>query len=87
MNGKKWDKFTDQQKKWITEALKQATAEERKITYDALAKSKAKVIADGAKVNTINKAPFIAIAIPIQDNLAKSLKMEDLLKKIRAAGK
>lgn len=86
MNGKKWDKLTDQQKKWITEALKQATTEEREVTYAGLAKSKAKVIADGAKVNAIDKAPLIEIAVPIQDKLAQSLKMETLLKKIRDAG-
>lgn len=87
MNGKKWDKYTDQQKAWITEALAQATAEERKVTYADLDKSKAKVIADGAAVNTIDKAQFIAIATPIQDELAKKLGMEDMLAKIRTAGK
>lgn len=87
LNGKKWDKYTEQQKKYITEALKQATKEERSVTYAQLDKSKAKVIADGAKVNAIDKKPLIAIAVPIQDELAKKLKMEDMLKKIRNAGK
>lgn len=87
LNGKKWDKYTDQQKKYITEALKQATKEERAVTYAQLEKSKAKVIADGARVNSIDKKPLTAIAVAIQDELAKKLKMEDMLKKIRAAGK
>lgn len=87
LNGKKWDKYTEQQKKYITEALKQATKEERGITYAQLDKSKAKVIADGARVNSIDKKPLMAIAVPIQDELAKKLKMEDMLKKIRNADK
>lgn len=87
LNGKKWDKYTEQQKKYITEALKQATKEERSVTYAQLDKSKAKVIADGARVNPIDKKPLLAIAVPIQDELAKKLKMEDMLKKIRGADK
>ncbi|MDD3689996.1 MAG: TRAP transporter substrate-binding protein, partial [Synergistaceae bacterium] len=87
MNGKKFDSLTDQQKEWITEALKQATAEERQITYGMLSKSKEKVIADGGTVNSIDKAPFIAIAVPIQDKLAEKLSIQDLVEKVRAAGK
>ena len=86
-NGRKWDAYTDQQKAWITEAMKEATAEERRVTYADLDKSKARVVADGATINSIDKAPFIAIAVPIQDELAKKLKMEELLKTIRDAGK
>ncbi|MDR1649868.1 MAG: TRAP transporter substrate-binding protein [Synergistaceae bacterium] len=86
MNGKKWDSYSAQQKAWIDEALKEATAEERKVTYEQLDKSKARVLADGAKVNTIDKTPFAAIAVPIQDELAKRLGMEDFLKSIRDLG-
>lgn len=87
MNGQKWDAYTDQQKAWITEAVKQATAEERKVTYADLAKSKARVIADGATVNTLDKTPFITIAVAIQDELAKKLGLEQMLMTIRETGK
>ncbi|MDR1874936.1 MAG: TRAP transporter substrate-binding protein [Synergistaceae bacterium] len=87
MNGKKWDSYTDGQRAWITEAIKEATAEERRVTYADLDKSKARVIADGAQVNSIDKTPFIAIAVPIQDELAKKLGLEGLLSIIRDAGK
>jgi tripartite ATP-independent transporter DctP family solute receptor len=87
MNGKKWDSYSDQQRAWISEALKEATAEERKITYADLDKSKAKVLADGAEVNAVDKTPFIAIAVPIQDELAQRLGMEDFLKSIRDLGR
>ena len=87
MNGKKWDSYSDQQKAWITEAIKEATVEERRVTYADLDKSKARAIADGAQVNTVDKAPFVEIAVPIQDELAKKLGLEDLLKVIREAGK
>lgn len=87
MNGKKWDALTADQKKWIDAALKKATAEERKVTYGMAEKSKKKVIADGAKVNTVDKAQFIAIAVPIQDKTAEKLGTQKLLKMIRDAGK
>lgn len=86
LNGKKWGTYTPQQQAWIKEGLQQATAAEREVTYGQLGKSKAKVIADGATVNSLDKAPFMAVAVPIQDELAKKLGMEDLLAKIRAAG-
>jgi hypothetical protein len=38
-------------------------------------------------VNTIDKAPFIAIAVPIQDQLAEKLGIQNLVEMIRAAGK
>ena len=87
MNGKKWDSLTPEQQKWITEAVKAATVEERKVVIASLAKYKKKVIADGGVVNKIDKAPFIAIATPIQDELAKKLNLTPLLQEIRALGK
>jgi YD repeat-containing protein len=87
MNGNRWDAYSDQQRAWITEAVKEATAEERRVTYDQLDKSKAKVIADGGTVNAIDKTPLVAIAVPIQDELAKKLGLEDLLALIRGADK
>ena len=86
-NGNKWDSLSGKHKDWITQALKEATAEERRVTYDSLAKSKARVIADGGTVNSIDKTPFMTIAIPIQDELASKLNAKDLLKSIRDAGK
>ncbi|MDR2391794.1 MAG: TRAP transporter substrate-binding protein [Planctomycetota bacterium] len=87
MNGNRWDAYSDRYKAWITQALTEATAEERRVTYADLAKSKARVIADGGVVNTVDKAPFLAIAIPIQDELAARLGTQAMLKTIRDAGK
>ena len=87
MNGKKFDSLTEQQQTWIVEAMKEATAKEREITYNMLSKSKERVIADGGTVNTIDKAPFIAIAVPIQDKLAEKLGIQNLVEMVRAAGK
>lgn len=87
MNGKKFDKLTDEQRGWILQAVREATAEERRITYDRLDKSKEKVLADGAVVNTLDRAPFIALALPVQDALAEKLGLQETLAKIREAGK
>ena len=87
VNGKKFDNLTDEQRGWIMQAVQEATAEERRLTYDGLEKSKEKVIADGAIVNTPDKAPFIALALPIQDALAERLGLQDTLAKIREEAK
>jgi TRAP-type C4-dicarboxylate transport system substrate-binding protein len=87
MNGDRWNAYSAQHQAWISQALKEATAEERRVTYADLAKSKARVIADGGTVNSIDKTPFLAIAIPIQDELAARLNTADMLKAIREAGK
>lgn len=87
MNGKKFDKYTEEQKSWIKEAAKVATREERDVTYSMLEKSREKIIADGGVINKVDKTPFIEIAKPIQEKFAKDNKMEDLLEMIRQDAK
>jgi tripartite ATP-independent transporter DctP family solute receptor len=84
-----WNKLTDQQKNWVSQAAKTATEEERKVTIEMADQSKAKVIADGADVTNfedVDVAAFRALAIPIQDNFARANNMTDLLGLVRSAG-
>lgn len=86
MDGNFYDKLTDEQKKWIDEAVTAATEEERAVTYKMFEESKAKVLADGATViehADIDIDAFKAMAIGIQDEFAKTNKMEDYLEMIR----
>jgi TRAP-type C4-dicarboxylate transport system substrate-binding protein len=87
-SGAFWNKLNDQQKQWVTAAAQACTQEERDVTNKMLGQSKAKCIADGAIVTEfkdIDIAAFKAIAIPIQDNFAKSKNMQSYLDMVRDA--
>jgi TRAP-type C4-dicarboxylate transport system substrate-binding protein len=87
-SGAFWDKLTDTQKGWVTEAAKIATEEERAVTIRMFEESKAKVIADGAEVTEfaeINIPAFKAIALPIQDRFAQQNNLTGLLDMVRSA--
>lgn len=88
MNGAFYEGLTDEQKGWIDEAVVEATAEERAVTYKMFEESKAKVIADGATVTEyadIDIAAFKELAIPIQDDFAAKNNMVEYLEMIRSA--
>lgn len=85
-SGAFWNKLTDEQKQWITQAAKAATDEERAVTVRMAGESKAKVIADGAEVTNFDEvdiASFKKLAIPIQDEFAKKNDMTYLLDMVR----
>ena len=90
MDGNKYDQLTEEQKGWIEAAAEAATKEEREITYRMFEESKQKAIADGAVITEhadIDIDAFKAIAIPIQDDFAKTNGMEEQLNMIRNAAK
>ncbi|MDR3341638.1 MAG: TRAP transporter substrate-binding protein [Treponema sp.] len=85
-SGTFWNKLSDQQRAWVTEASKAATDEDRVVTYRMADESKAKVIADGAMVTefvNVDIPAFQAIALPIQNKFAATNKMENLLEMVR----
>jgi tripartite ATP-independent transporter DctP family solute receptor len=83
VNGKKFNSLTKKQQEIILEAAKISMDLERKAIIDQEAEYKEKAIADGAVINSINREPFIKMAVPIQDKAAKSMGVVDLLKQIR----
>ncbi len=90
MDGNFYEKLSADQRKWIDTASAAATAEERKVTYNMMDKSKAKVIADGAQVTDFEKMDiqsFKAIALPIQDKFASENNMMKYLEIVRNAAK
>ncbi len=90
MNGNFYDGLTDEQKKWIDDAVVEATKVERQVTLDKMEESKAKVISDGAIVTEskdVDLEAFKAIAIPIQDKFAADNNMTEQLEMIRSLAK
>jgi TRAP-type C4-dicarboxylate transport system substrate-binding protein len=89
-SGAAWNKLTDEQKQWVTEASREAARENRQVTYRMFEESKKKVIADGALVidfNDVDVPAFRAIAIPIQENFAEKNNLTRLLTMVREAQK
>jgi len=83
VNGKKFDTMTKEQQAIILEAAKASVEAERASVIAQEKEYKEKAIKDGAVVNTIDRKPFIAVALPIQDKFAKSIGAEEIVKKIR----
>lgn len=83
VNGKKFDNYTKEQQEIILEAAKASVEAERASIFAQEDEYKEKAIAEGAKVNEIDSAPFIKLAEPLQDKVAKEMGAEKLLQKIR----
>lgn len=86
VNGDFYNKLTQEQKKWIEQAVAYSTQIERQKTFEQASTSKAKTVAEGAIIvenKDVDIAAFKAIAIPIQDEFAKQNGMERFLKMAR----
>ena len=80
---KEWDGYTDKEKEVVAAAAKLAQDVNRSLSVQRAAEAMDKLKAKGMIVNPIDKTVFVKAAVPLQDQLAKSLGAEDLLKVIR----
>ncbi|MGG3916060.1 TRAP transporter substrate-binding protein [Rossellomorea vietnamensis] len=83
VNGKKFDSYSKEQQDIIIEAAKASVKAEREAVYAQEEEYKQKAIDEGAKVNEIDREPFIKLAEPLQEKAAKDMGAEDLLEKIK----
>jgi tripartite ATP-independent transporter DctP family solute receptor len=80
---KEWDGYTDKEKQVVAAAGKLGQDVNRSLSVQRDAESMDKLRAKGMIVNPIDKTAFVRAAGPLQEQLAKSLGAEDLLKTIR----
>lgn len=80
---KEWTGFTEKEQAVMAAAAKLAQDITRSLSAQRDAEAIQALRAKGMVVNTIDKEPFIKAAAPVQDELAKQLGAEDLLKIIR----
>ncbi|MEO8305498.1 MAG: TRAP transporter substrate-binding protein [Betaproteobacteria bacterium] len=80
---KEWDGYTDKEKQVVADAAKLAQDINRSLSVQRAAESMDKLKAKGMIVNPIDKTPFLKAAGPLQDQLAKTVGAEDLLKIVR----
>ncbi|GGK06368.1 C4-dicarboxylate ABC transporter [Lentibacillus kapialis] len=85
INGNKFDKYTEEQQDIIMSAAETSVEAEWKSLHKQEEEYKGIAKEDGAKINQIDRQPFVDIAKPIQDKAAKEIGVEDLLEKIRNA--
>ena len=80
---KEWDGYTDKERQVVAAAAKLGQDVNRSLSVQRDGESMDKLKAKGMIVNPIDKTPFLKAAGPLQDQLAKGLGAEDLLKTIR----
>ena len=83
INGNKFDSYTQEQQDIILKAAEESVKAEREALYTQEEEYKEKLIEEGGEVNEIDRQPFIDLAVPIQDEAAKDMGVEDLLETIR----
>ncbi|WP_226529320.1 TRAP transporter substrate-binding protein [Metabacillus niabensis] len=82
INGEKFDQYSEEHQEVLLNAAEASVKAEREATNSQDIEYKEKAVAEGAVVNEINTQPFIDIARPILEDLAKEIEVEDLLQKI-----
>ncbi len=81
---KEWSGYTDKERTVLAAAAKMAQDVNRNLSSQRDAEALEALKARGMIINQIDKQPFISAAAPVQDDLAKQIGAEDLLRTIRA---
>lgn len=81
---REWQSFTDKERQVLADAAKLAQDVNRNLSAQRDAEAIDLLKSKGMIVTTIDKAPLVTAAAPVQDELAKQIGAEDLLRIIRA---
>lgn len=87
MSAKFFASLSPERQKLIQDAMLEAAVLERKVFLDKMATIRAKLLADGVKINKIDVPAFVALVQPVWQKYAAQLKAEDLLAEIQALAK
>jgi tripartite ATP-independent transporter DctP family solute receptor len=79
-----WDGLSPEDQALFREAAKESVATQRKLWEEKEVASKAAVEALGAKINTVDKTPFIEAMKPVYDKYVTDPKLKDLVERIQA---
>jgi len=81
---REWQSFTDKERQVLADAAKLAQDVNRNLSAQRDAEAIDLLKSKGMIVTTLDKAPLVTAAAPVQDELAKQIGAEDLLRIIRA---
>ena len=84
INQKKFSGLSPELQKMVLDAAAQASAWERKRDLELNSAAVERMQVRGAQIVTPDRAKFVARIVPIQDEVARSLKMTDVLELIRS---
>ncbi len=87
MSEKRFNSMNPELQKVFMEVAREACQYERKRDAELVTESLERMKAKGTKINQPDKTKFAALAAPIQDEVAKNLKVEDLLALVRSHAK
>lgn len=87
MNEKKLKSLPPDIQKILLDTAKEASDYERKRDAELNVEAIERMKARGAKINEPDRTKFAALVGPIQDEVARDMKMEDVLAMVRAAAK
>jgi tripartite ATP-independent transporter DctP family solute receptor len=87
INEKKLASLPPDLQKMVVESAREASGHERKKDAEFVAAAADRLKARGAVLTTPEKTKFIALIAPIQDEVAKELKMTDVLEMVRTHAK
>ncbi|WP_034748369.1 TRAP transporter substrate-binding protein, partial [Halalkalibacter wakoensis] len=82
ISGDKFDSLTEDQKEIILAAADASVQAEREALYAQEEEYKELALEEGAEINEIDRAPFIEIAAPLNEEAAQNMGIEELLQKI-----
>jgi tripartite ATP-independent transporter DctP family solute receptor len=86
MSKMSYDKLTPEDQAIVKAAAKESVAKMRELWVARETEARQRVEAAGAIANEVDKAPFIAAMEPVYAQFVTDEKMQDLVKRIRAAG-
>jgi tripartite ATP-independent transporter DctP family solute receptor len=78
-----WDGLSADDQKAIRQAAKESVPHMRKLWDEREGKAKAAVVAGGAVITVVDKAPFQAAMRPVYDKFIKDDKLKSLVKRIQ----
>lgn len=84
MSEKRFNSMNPEQQKVFLEVIRESCQYQRKRDAELVAESLERMKARGTKITYPDKAKFAALAGPIQEEVAKSMKVEDLLALVRS---
>lgn len=84
MSEKRWNGLPPDIQKLMPEVVREACQYQRKRDTELVVEALERMKAKGTNIIQPDKSKFAALAAPIQDEVAKSLKMEDMLAMVRS---
>lgn len=79
-----WDKLSDQEKEWLTQAVNESVVYQRKLWEEQEKSSLEEAKEAGVNIYTPDKQPFIDMALPMHEHYKDNPRVDKLIHRIKA---